>query len=115
MGAETANVAVTIMRGTTTDPYGDTQDDLQPFAQGVPATLVETAQVVFDPGSQIPRTVRAITCIVPSFIGVLDTDQIQVPAAGDTFMIEDVVTQPNLTGAPADVKLILRRVTGTGT
>jgi hypothetical protein len=114
VGAETANAVITVLRGTTTDPYGDTLDDLQPFAQGIPATLVETAQVVFDPDSRIPRTVRAITCIVPSFIGVLTSDQVQVPATGDTFMIEDVVLQPNLTGAPADVKLILRRVTGTG-
>ena len=85
---------------------------MQPAFTAVPATLVETTQVSYDPDTQTPRVVRAITCVVPAYLGVLTSDQIQVPASGDTFMIEDAVTMPNLTGAPPDVKLILRRVTG---
>lgn len=114
MGAETANVTVSVLRGTTTDAYGDTADDQQPLYQDIPATWIETAQVIQDPSTQTPRVVRSITAIVPFWLGVQTTDQMLNQSTGETVIVEDVITQPNLTGAPPDTKVILRRVTTGG-
>lgn len=113
MGAETANALISVLRGTTTDGYGDTLDDMQPLYQSIPATLVETTQVVQDPDTQTPRVIRAITGLVPLWLGVQTTDQVQ-DQAGNLYIVVDVITQPNITGAPPESKLILRRVTGSG-
>jgi len=114
MGAETANTCVTILRGTTISDFGDVQDDQQPLYRNIPATLIETAQVVQDPGTQTPRVIRSITALVPRWLGVLTSDQMQDQGTGDLFIIQDVITQPSLTGAPPDAKVILRRVTSGG-
>lgn len=113
MGAETANALISVLRGTTTDGYGDTLDDMQPLYQGIAATLVETAQVVQDPDTQTPRVVRAITALVPLWLGVQTTDRVQ-DQGGNVYIVVDVITQPSITGATPDSKLILRRVTGSG-
>jgi hypothetical protein len=105
---------VSLLRGTAEDDYGDTTDDRQALYQDIGATLIETAQVVQDPATQTPRVIRAITALVPQWLGALTTDQVQDQGTGDVFIVEDVITQPSLTGAPPDCKLILRRVTSGG-
>jgi hypothetical protein len=110
MGAETANATVTVLRGTAEDDWGDEIDAPQPLYRDVPFTLIETAQVVQDPSTQTPRVIRAITGLGPQWLGLQTTDRLRDQGTGDVLIIVDVITQPNLTGAPADVKVILRRV-----
>jgi hypothetical protein len=108
-----ANNSVSILRGTTPNAYGDETDDAIAAYTQVPAAIVESSHVTTDPATQTPRTVRAITCVMPGWADVLNSDRLQ-DATGTIYMIESVTTQPSL-GYPGDTILTLRRVTGTGT
>jgi hypothetical protein len=108
-----ANTAATILRGTTTDAYGDVDDAATVAHADVPAAIVESSKVVTDPSSQTPRTIRAITCVMPGWADVLNTDRVQDQGTGYVYAIESVEAQPSL-GYPADTVLTLRRLTAAG-
>jgi hypothetical protein len=112
--AEIANASVSVLRGTTVDQFGDIRDASVPVLTGVPACLIETTQQVMDPATQTPRTVRASVCTVSAYAGVLNSDQIVNERDGSKYIVESVESVPSLTGAPADTKLVLRRISGTG-
>lgn len=118
MVAEAANTTITLLRGTTFDSYGDVEDAAEPMVSGVPAILVETGRTVSDPATQTPRTVRSATCKIPSWLGALNTDQIQDETTGAVYAIEDITQPPSLISSPAggavDIVLTLRRVTAAG-
>lgn len=114
MVAEAANTSVSILRGTATDPYGDTVDSGTPYMFGVPAILTETGRSIQDPSTPMPRTIRSITCHVPPWTGVQDTDQIYDESTGDTYIILGVTRPPTLIGTPVDMLLTLKRVTAQG-
>lgn len=111
MGAETQNCAITIFRGTTSNQFGDSIDSNVPYITDLPATLIETGKSVQDPSSPTPRTIRQITCIVPQWAGVLNTDRILDQNTQDVYMIISVTKPPTIIGAPVDTVLGLRRVT----
>lgn len=115
MVAEIQNALISVYRGWTFNQFGDVQADRQPFLIDIPAALLENQQTVLDPATQTPMTVRQAVCIVPSWTGVLNSDQIVDQSNGDVFAIESIVRPPTLTGAPVDLRLMLRRITATGT
>jgi hypothetical protein len=110
MGAETANTTATVLRGTTSNWAGDTVDAGIPVLSGLPVTLIETGKNIQDPSTPTPRIVREITCIVPAYAGVLNTDQIVDEATGEKFIVLAVTRPPTIIGAPTDRVLNLRRV-----
>jgi hypothetical protein len=63
---ELANTLITIMRGIEIDEYGDETDVGLTLYQQVPASLVETGHQTFDRASSTRRTIRSITCMIPS-------------------------------------------------
>ena len=111
---EIANTQLTIMRGTAVNETGDVTDVGLPMYRDVPAALVEQSHVTYDPASQTRRTIRTAVCVVPSWtdVDIDDTimDQGQNPAT--YYMIESMVRQPTLTGAPAKIILTLRARSG---
>ena len=107
-----ANTYASVLRGTTADAYGDVDDAATVVHADVPAAIVESSMTVMDPGAQVPRTVRAITCMLPGWADVLNSDRLQDPS-GRIYEIESVEAQPSL-GYPPDTILTLRRVTGAG-
>lgn len=115
MGAETANTSATILRGTTSNWAGDMVDANEPVITGLPVTLVETGKTVQDPSSQTPRTIRQITCIVPEYAGVLNTDRIMDEATGDVYIVLAVTRPPTIIGAPTDRVLDLKRISSNST
>jgi hypothetical protein len=118
------NALATILRGTTTDAYGDTVDSFLPYETGIGIEIAEQKQNVFDPATQMPRIIRTVIAIVPSWLDVLDTDTLQVtydPAAAGTalagtnrfYEINDVSLQPSL-GSPPDIVLTLKERSSAG-
>ena len=114
MTAEAANAYCTVLRGTTVNPFGDKIDANQVLYQHVAAILAETGRTIQDPSTPSPRTIREITCKLPSWTGVLNTDQIVDEATGDKYIILGVTRPPTLNGAPVDLYLQLKRVTAAG-
>jgi len=114
MVAEVQNCTIQVLRGTALDAFGDILDASVPIFSGVPASVIETNRTVFDQATRTPLTVRTSTCIVPAWLGVLNSDQILNERTGDRYIVESVETPPTTTGAPVDTRLGLRRITGTG-
>ena len=110
MGAETQNAVISLLRGTTTNQFGDQVDSNVPYITDLPATLIETGKSVQDPSTPTPRTIRQITCIVPQWAGVLNTDRILDQTTQDTYIIISVTKPPTIIGAPVDTVLGLKRV-----
>ena len=115
MGAENANTTATILRGTGQNQFGDTIDAQLPVMTGLPVTLLETGRNVQDPSTPTPRTIREITCIVPQYAGVIDTDRIMDESTGDTYIIISVTTPGTIIGAPVDTLCALKRITAQTT
>jgi hypothetical protein len=115
MPAETVNALVTLLRGNSTDAYGDPDDSGDTvFLEHIPATLIETGKNVEDPSTSSPRTIRQIFCSVPGYIGVVDTDRIRDERTGNVYMIISVDDAPTLIGETPETQLGLKRVSAAG-
>lgn len=111
-----ANTRCSVLRGTATDAYGDTIDARTTYEANIPALLVEKSQVVHDPATQEPRTIRTAECYVPPWLDVLNTDQILDQLTSNLYMIIDIVAQPAFApGGPRLTELQLRRITAATT
>jgi hypothetical protein len=106
------NRAVTVLRGTAVDEFGDESDVGQPYLTGVPAAIAETTDVVFDQATQRPQVVRTITCVMPYWADVDDTDTLYDPATGYYYLIESQQARPGPGYYPADRILTLRMRSG---
>jgi hypothetical protein len=115
VGAETANTTATIYRGTTANQFGDEVDSNVLFISGLPVTLIETGKSVQDPSTPTPRTIRQITCIVPEWAGIVNTDRVMDERTGDVYIIISVTRPPTTIGAPVDTVLGLKRISAAGT
>ncbi|MGH3205108.1 MAG: hypothetical protein ACRDP5_24120 [Streptosporangiaceae bacterium] len=114
---EICNTTISVLRGTTTDAYGDPADAATPALTGVPAFIGETGRKVEDPGTPTPRTIRQVTGRVPAWAGVKNTDQILDESTGDTYMVMAVTRPPALFGSPDSWPQVLdlKRVGASGT
>lgn len=115
MVAEIANTTVSVLRGTTTNEYGDEIDSNAAIYTGVPACLTETSRQTQDPSTPTPRTIRAVELHVPDHVGLLTTDRILDESTQQTYMVIEVTRPPTLIGAPVDTLAVLKRVTATTT
>jgi hypothetical protein len=81
---------VSILRGTTTTPAGDTVDaDTVKYA-GIPASVMERTRNGVDAVTQDMRVYRYTTCRLPSGTDVLDTDRILDEQTGKKYAIAAV-------------------------
>lgn len=115
MVMEAANTTVSVLRGETTDEYGDLIDANTVVYTGVPAILVETSRQTSDPSNPTPRTVRSVMLTVPDWIGLLNSDRVRDDANQNVYMVIEVTKPPTLMGAPVDTSAVLKRVTATTT
>lgn len=110
MVAETQNCQITVFRGTTVNWAGDEVDANTPLIEHLPATLIETGHKTQDPSSPTPRTIREITCRLPYWSGVQDTDRIMDERTQDVYIVISVTRPSTIIGAPADLVLSLKRI-----
>lgn len=113
--AETQNTTCTVFRSTTVNQFGDTIDNNVPLITGLPATLIETGKTVQDPSTPTPRTVRQISCWVPEWAGIVNTDRLLDERTQDVYIIIGITKPPTIIGAPVDTRLDLKRITAQTT
>jgi hypothetical protein len=106
------NRQITVMRGTEADEFGDETDVGTPFYTGIPAALAETTDVVFDAATQRQQVIRSVTCIVPAWADIVDTDTIQDQFTGYFYLIESIQAEPGIGYYPAPKRLSLRLRSG---
>lgn len=110
--APVENTTVTILGGTSVNSAGDVIDAGTPIKTGVNACLVETSKTIYDPATQMPRTVRSSTLWLAPGTIVSTDNQIQDEPTGHVFMIIGIVQAPTILPIAAPIMLDLKRVTG---
>jgi hypothetical protein len=118
-----ANTLVSILRGTVEDAFGDDMDSGIVVYSGIPAFIsspgmsafrpIILGTTVFEPGTEMPSTVRDITAILPGNTDVTMLDQILDQYTSITYTVVLVTQQGNIGGMVPDMQLTLRRVTTT--
>jgi hypothetical protein len=105
-----ATTRVSILRGTTTDAYGDEQDTDTPIATGIPASLTEQTRRVTTRDDPTPRIVRYAIARVPAATDVTDQDRLKDERTGAIYIVEATSSMANPASVP-DIRLDLRRTT----
>jgi hypothetical protein len=104
-----ATTTCSILRGTTTDAYGDEQDSNTPVHTNVPISIMEISSTVATPEDPTPRVVRQVTARIGSDVDVQDGDRVKDELTGTIYAIDNVIRR----GSPAytpDTRLDLRLV-----
>jgi Mg-chelatase subunit ChlD len=105
-----ATTTIAILRGTTTDAYGDERDTDTPVAAGVPASLTEQSRRVTTRDDPTPRIVRYAVARVPARTDVTDQDRVRDERTGAVYIVDAVSSMANPAAVP-DLRLDLRRTT----
>lgn len=105
-----ATTQVEILRGTTTDEFGDEKDTNTPIASGIPASLVEQTRRVTTRDNPTPRIVRYAVARVPANTDVTDQDRVRDQRTGAIYIVEAVSAMDN-PALTVDRRLDLRRTT----
>jgi Mg-chelatase subunit ChlD len=105
-----ATTRLTVLRGTTTDAYGDEQDTDTPHATGIPASLTEQSRRVTTRDDPTPRIVRYAVARVTAGTDVQDQDRVRDERTGAIYIVDAVSSMAN-PAAAADLRLDLRRTT----
>jgi hypothetical protein len=105
-----ATTRVEILRGTTTDTYGDEQDTDTAIASDIPAALTEQSRRVTTRDDPTPRIVRYAVARVPAGTDVTDQDRLRDQRTGAIYIVEATSSMANPAATP-DIRLDLRRTT----
>lgn len=105
-----ATTRISILRGTTTDAYGDEQDTDTPIATGIPASLTEQSRRVTTRDDPTPRIVRYAVARVSAGTDVTDQDRVKDERTGAVYIVDAVSSMAN-PALTADLRLDLRRTT----
>lgn len=110
-----ANTLVTILRGVSYDDQGDIIDAGSPAHTNVPAQInamrIGTYGIkVFEPGTQVPSTVRLFEGVFPSGLDIVNTDQVVDQSSQRVYAIVSLIDTlwENL---QPDLNAVLKRVT----
>ena len=106
------NRQMNTFRGLTANAYGDLSDVGVPYLTGVQAALGETTDTVFDAATQRQQIIRSVTCTVPNWADVIDTDTLQDSFTGYYYLIEAIEAQPGIGYYPPPKILTLRMRSG---
>ena len=105
-----ASTTVTVLRGTTTDVYGDEQDTDTPVATGIPISLSEQSRRVTTRDDPTPRIVRYAVGRATAGTDIRDQDRLRDERTGAVYIVDAVSSMTNPAVA-ADLRLDLRRTT----
>jgi hypothetical protein len=105
-----ATTTLTVLRGTTTDAYGDEQDADTVVATGIRASLTEQSRRVTTRDDPTPRIVRYAVGRVTAGTDITDQDRVRDERTGAVYIVEAVSSMANPAVA-ADIRLDLRRTT----
>lgn len=109
MSAFIPTTRVAVLRGETTDEYGDPADSDTPVRGGVPISLIEREQRVFVAAENRYTIVRFVAGRVRPHADIREADRLRDEATGSIYLVE-AVSRPQSPIGRADVRLVLRRV-----
>ncbi len=105
-----ATTQLTVLRGTTTDAYGDEQDTDTVVARNIPASLTEQSRRVTTRDDPTPRIIRSAIARVPAGTDIRDQDRVKDQRTGAVYIVDSPSSMANPVMA-VDLRLDLRRTT----
>lgn len=105
-----ATTTVSVLRGTSTNAFGDEIDTDTPVYTGIPASLVEQTRRVTTRDNPTPRIVRYAVGRVTAGTDVTDQDRVKDERTNEVYIVE-AVSSMNSAAVSADLRLDLRRTT----
>jgi len=102
-----ATTRVAVLRGVSTDPFGDEIDADTAVATGIPASLVEMTRMSTTPDDPTPRVVRYTVGRLPSGTDITETDRLRDEVTGRTYIVQSV-SRPTGIGIQPDLRLDLK-------
>lgn len=105
-----ATTTIAVLRGTSTDGYGDEIDTDTPVRTGIPASLIEQTRRVTTRDDPTPRIVRYAVGRVTAGADITDQDRVRDERTGAVYIV-DAVSSMNSAAVAADLRLDLRRTT----
>src|SRR6185503_1159048 len=109
-----ANTRVTILRGTTTNGFGDTVDGTAAASASLaslPASLIEVGRRTYLPAEGATRVVRTHICRLTSGTDVRKDDRIQDEADDAIYQIVDLNANPGSPAHRPDIVIQLSKTT----
>jgi len=85
-----ASTTVSLLRGTSTDMYGDTVDTNIVRASGIPAAITTKSKAVLLPETGTYRTQRMYSGRVLPSVGVQKGDRLRDERSGQVFLVDEV-------------------------
>jgi hypothetical protein len=105
-----ATTTIAILRGTSTNAWGDEIDTDTPIYTGIPAALTEQSRRVTTRDDPTPRIVRYAVARVAAGTDVTDQDRVRDERTGAVYIVDTVSSMAN-PALTADLRLDLRRTT----
>lgn len=119
-----ATTRVAVLRGTSETPLGDELDDndagnVVPALADIPASLIEKSKGVWDQATQTRRTVRVVTCRIPTHVAhpetgvrtavvLEDDDRIKDTRTGRVYALNESTHTPRSLAGMSSLTLDLR-------
>jgi len=105
-----ATTSISVLRGTSTNAWGDEIDTDTAVHTGIPASLIEQTRRVTTRDDPTPRIVRYAVGRVTAGTDITDQDRIRDERTGAIYIVE-AVSAMNSAAVAADLRLDLRRTT----
>ncbi len=83
---------ISILRGTSTDVYGDVTDTATVAASGIPASILEQRKTVFTPADNRVQQIGMFTGRVSQLVDVRIGDRIQDERTGTIYVLDNIST-----------------------
>lgn len=100
---------VAVLRGSTTNSFGDPVDGTTEVLTGIPASMIERSRRTYLPAEGATRVVRSTTCRLTHGTAVLKTDRIKDEQSEAIYNILDMNDDPGSPVHLPDVVLELSR------
>ena len=105
-----ANTTLSVLRGTTTDEFGDDADNSTVVASGIPCSLIEQIRQAYTPENPTPRVVRYSIGRVNADTDIRESDRVKDERTNRTYIVQ-AVSQTGGLGMVNDLRLDLKYTT----
>ena len=106
------NRSMSVLRGTAVSEFGDVSDVGRVLYTGIPASLAETSDVSYDAATQRQQVIRSVTCVMPAWADVEDSDTLMDEFTGWFYFVLSIESRPSIGYYPPDKILKLKMRSG---
>lgn len=105
-----ATTVADVLRGSTTDVYGDEVPSGDAVHSGVPVSILERSRITRDPATGEARTMRYVVGRAVAGLDIRESDRVHDRRTGEVYAVLSLRTRGSIVGH-ADLEMELVRTT----